>query len=423
MPLNDDNDDEFDSKIEDESTYPLDADGVTEVDRGSGSYAEDGPIELAEDRLEFDGEMNTHVGSAAMYGPSEIGAQADVMMPFESFMLEEPRIGAVGDMLQQYEIGAAAAADRDGAEIGAAIVKVVETARDNRQPAPVMRAVDVEAPPLDDDDWGLTDVVIGAAVVEGNGADQFPLTTALMQRCGAGMAPRLVRIDTEDSYRQFRTENSPELTELSARADELERRLNGHMIDPSAHDALADDIADLTEIGAQAESVEAEKRVELWLPKRYDGLVTAWRDGEYVCASLALPGSDGEIRVCTSMEPVRKCVAEMAKHASEAGVPAATVVGVLPAMGCVLGAGTVLKEMAAAAPAILARPEADAAVPFVVRIEPKANPALCALAMLAMACRAGSEQACDEWKRLGQKSAGPVRQAMTEALSAAKAVG
>jgi len=57
----------------------------------------------------------------------------------------------------------------------------------------------------------------------------------------------------------------------------------------------------------------------------------------------------------------------------------------------------------------------------VVRIEPKTNPALTALAMLAWACRNGNQQACDEWKRLGEASPPAVKQAMSEALQLAKA--
>jgi len=77
--------------------------------------------------------------------------------------------------------------------------------------------------------------------------------------------------------------------------------------------------------------------------------------------------------------------------------------------------------VAAAAPAIMDHPEAQSGAPFVVRIEPKVNPALTALAMLAMACRAGNSQACDEWERLGKAAPAPVRQAMVEGLALAKA--
>jgi hypothetical protein len=440
MPLNDDVNDEFSAKIEDENVFrgPIEigaADrpdseiGVaTMLDRGSGSYAEDGPTEIgAADRDEVE------IGSYAMFGPTEIGRAArgasvlggpyavdgasEIGGPFAVDGASE--IGGSFAESGASEIGAAAAADRPGTEIGAAaIMRVVAKARDNRQPPPPMQAVDVDAP-ADDEDFGLTDVMLGVAAATGD-PDPFPLTSKFMQRAGAVTTPRIVRVDTEQSYRAFRTDSSPELSELRDRVDELAARLDRHITDPDAHSAVADDIAEITEIGAAAEQAQADKRIELWMPKRFDGLVEAWRQGDHVCVSLALPGADGEIRVCTSMEPIRKCIAEMARHAAEADVPAATVVGVLPAMGCVLGAGTVIKEMAAAAPSILQRPEAAQAAPFVVRIEPRSNPALTALAMLVTACRNGDPQACAEWGKLGDLAPPPVKQAMGEAIQIVK---
>jgi hypothetical protein len=564
MPLNDGDDgNEFSSSLEDEDIFDahprpgiemLGAAFDLEVDRGSGSFAEDGRLEVAEDRVMNDGE--SQLGSAAMYGPTEIGfhddefegvdrdyltdvgaaAAADregseifgaahaadrpgseigeelrnggyiakhgpseigadalrnggyiakygpseigfdgrnggyiakhgpseigggnpvmeagevepTLTPFDTFMAEPIRMGNmdevgnvddVGFHDDDFEgvdrdyltdVGAAAAADRPGSEIfgaspAAAVAKVIEKARDNRQPAPPMRAVDVDAP-LEEDDWSLADTVLGAAAA--TGADPFPLLSQLLLRAGAATEPRYVRVDTEESYKAFRTEHSPELADLAA-------RLDAHVADPHAHGAgsissgddelssdLSDDIDDLVHLGAEAQAAEDAKRVDLWMPKRFDGLVTAWKEGENVCASLTLPGADGEVRICTSLEPIRKCVAEMAQHAAESGVPAATVVGVLPAMGCVLGAGTALKEMAAAAPAILQRPEAAGNQPFVVRIEPKTSPTLAALAMLAWACKQGNAQACDEWQKLGETCTGPVKQAMMEALQVVKA--
>ena len=94
------------------------------------------------------------------------------------------------------------------------------------------------------------------------------------------------------------------------------------------------------------------------------------------------------------------------------------IVGVLPAMGAVLGASTMVKELASAAPSILARPEARGKTPWIVRIEPKANPALCALIALADAARAGNVAAYDEWKRLAEAAGNtPVKRAMLEAVA------
>jgi len=325
---------------------------------------------------------------------------------------EDERIGDEEELLGNEEL------------LGAEAVRaVIEKARDNRQPPPKMKAVPVDEPEEKDEvtDW-LTDTFVGAAALAPE-VDPFPITSKLLLRFGGGQAePRYVRIDTEESYKDFRASQSPELAELRDRVESLEQALAEHEGDPNAHGMLSDEMSDVELVGAEAAQAEADKKVDMWLPERFDGKVHAWQENDYVCASIKLPGSDGELRICTSMMPIKDGVEEMARHASEAGVDE-EVVGYLPAMGCVLGAGTLVKEMAAAAPSILRRPEAAKAEPFVVRIEPRANPALCALAVLILECRAGNQQACDEWRRLcaAAKAGGAVAvaKAMTEAAALA----
>ncbi len=86
----------------------------------------------------------------------------------------------------------------------------------------------------------------------------------------------------------------------------------------------------------------------------------------------------------------------------------------IPAM---LGAGTVLKEMAAAAPAILQLPEAAGTKSFLAQIEDNVSSALYALAALSRMCAAGSAQACDEWRRLAEHGPPLVKQAMSDVLA------
>ncbi|HET6959738.1 MAG TPA: hypothetical protein VFI56_24260 [Vicinamibacterales bacterium] len=447
---------DFDAQIEDENVFlgPTEIGVAVERDAGPGSYAEVGPIEIGthyptEGASEIGSDYEIGGSSAAEFGPTEIGAadaadregfeivggsSAAEFGPTEIGYYAEDGASEIGthyptegasEIGSDYEIGAQEAADREGYEIVGqqreAVAKVIEQARDNRQPPPPMRAVDVDEPSSTTEDW-FSDCFLGAAAEAAaqTGVDQFPLMTRLMQRAGAGIPPRVVRIDTADSYREFRTASSPELAELSARVDQLALRLDRHAADPYAHEALEEDMEDLAAIGAVVEENEQSKRVQLWMPKRFDGKVEAWREGEHVCISIALPSIDGEVRICTSLEPIRRCVAEMSQHASDAGVSPSLVSDSLFEMGCVLGAGTAMKEMAAAAPAILNRPEASQRAPFMARIEPKVTPALAALAMMVTMCRSGDAQACDEWQRLGTSSAPAIRQAMQEAVQVVK---
>lgn len=466
--------------------------GMTEIGAGEDNIGTDSLVQPFETfMLEPDRLGDDEVGSAAMYGPTEIGyddelgeddalgaakkavAKAALAVKHAPPHVAAKHVAAAHQAVAKaqhaaasgpysshgaVEIGAAAAADRDGTELGedemgedeigddelgeddlgagwaanaaaelgagwypgegaseigeeqvkAAVVKVVEKARDNRQPAPPMRAVDVDAP-LENENGFLSDIVIGATVAAPAAAEPFPLLSQLLLRAGATVEPRVVRVDTEESYKQFRTSQSPELSAVKEKLEEHDES-----------DDIDDDISDLVMLGEEAQAVEAQKRVEMWMPTRFEGKVEAWKQGDKVFASIALPGCDGEVRICTAFEPMRKCVEEMMRHASETNNGAA-IVGVLPAMGCVLGAGTVMKEMAAAAPAILARPEAQVKMPFVVRIEPKTSPNLSALVMLAAAAKTGNTQAVSEWQKLASLSAPAVKSAMLEAADVAKA--
>lgn len=471
--LNDKGRGEFDNMLEDEFTFDAHPPPETLIgrlpiapDAGSGSYAEDGNYEVAEDTMaDVD-----NVGSAAMFGPTEIGeyaadgaseigrlqrasnlagayaeggaseigqSYAEGGMseigdsyaeggPAEIGAYAEDGMSEIGGYAEDgmseighgqaslegaSEIGIGPYAEDGAFEIGEAVAAVVETARDNRQPPPPMRVVDVDEDPLadGDDPWGVVDSMYNMSEHVGGGENLFPLTTKFMQRAGQGMTPRIVRVDTEESYKKFRQDSSPEIAELR-------QALAEHINDPNAHSAFDEDISEFALIGAEVEAAEAEKTVDLWMPKHFEGNVTAWREGDNVCASMRMPGG----RILTSVEPMENCVEEMAQHAANAGVKIGEVVDALPAMGCVLGAGTVLKEMAKGAPEIAKRPEMKKDVPFMVRLEPKVAPALCALCMLAFACKAGDAQACAEWEALGKTASAPVKQAMKEALALVK---
>jgi hypothetical protein len=398
----------------------------TEIGWDAPAWSPESPIELGA-IASMDGQ-SVEIGYVEPWYRHEIGASGGNLEP-----MYRSEIGASGGNLApmyRSEIGASGGnlEPMYRAEIGAEAVRaVVEKARDNRQPTPAMRAVPADSAPREDDaSYWLEDVTIGAAMAAG-GTDMFPLTTQLMQRFGADQqgTPKYVRVDTEKSYSAFRAGQSPELSELKDKLSELESRLEEHISDPEAHLQPVDEMIEEVDVmGAEAAEAEASKRVELWLSPDKEGCIHAWREGDFVCASIHLPGSDGEIRICTSMVPIVKCVDEMARHAAEAKVPSATVLGVLPAMGCVLGAATLVKEMVAAAPSILSQPEADTGEPFVVRIEPKANPAIATFMALLQECHAGNQQACAEWKALSDAArsggAAPVAQAMTEAAELLK---
>jgi hypothetical protein len=388
------------------------------------------PIEIGEELTPWD---------AFEQGPVRVGANTeigDAHGPGGSYsdqFLEDLHGGAGHDEIGQYELGLYDALGANieigngeivGAktEIGAALAirEVLKTARDSRKPAPPMKAVAMNAPERRmDSDWALMDTCIGAAAAPGT-PGPYPLLTEFMQRCGTGLPARIVRVDTQESYDAFRAAGSPEMQEYRQRIDELSDKLASHTRDPYAHQRIADEIDDLTFLGAEADAALAEKSVALQLPPSYRGKVDSWIDEDDIFASISVPHKDGTVWWLTSAEPVEKSVSEASRHAANAGVPASAVLPALVAIGEVLGAGTAIKEMVAATPAILQVPAAQGCVPFMIRIEPKGNPAICGLAALACACRAGNSQACDEWNRLAAAAPAQVKQAMNEALELLK---
>lgn len=394
-------------------------DGQSEI----GAYPEDGASEIGA----YPEDGASEIGSYAEYGPSEVGASAAEEGQSEIGYDEYPTEG-VEDDLEDEARGAFdhndeldyAAYPEDGAtEIGVAVAKVVKKAKEKRVPAPPMDAVEVDAPTGSvDEDWGLSDVVLG--VDEAAGANLFPLTTELMKRAGSMTEPRIVRIDTDESYQQFRQENSDELRALRERLEE-------HIADTAAHggdvadfsDDIEEGMTDLVEMGAEVQAVEQAKLVNFVAPKKAKGHLTTWKEKDMVCASMRLPNG----KIATTMEPAENGIEEMAEYADEAEVPAGWIVGCLAEIGCVGAAGTAVKELAAATPSLNALTKKKKG-PCVVRIQPSTNPAISALAQLAMMCHMGNAQACAEMKALGEVAPGPLKLAMQEAVALAqKAMG
>lgn len=363
------------------------------------------------------GEDEIAAATDAQRPPDAVGSVYDDALP-ERYFGQEVEI--LGDDAVLGEDGDDLAGLEDDAALGFAgedaVLRTVAVARDRRRPAPPMR---VAGPPRADD-WLMAEVVVGA---EDAGYDAFPVLKGLLQKCGGDVGPRRVRVDTHESYRRLRAAGSPELRQLAARVDALAADVAAHAADPRAHDRdvdafIEEGVADVGVFMGEALAAAEERKVRPWLARRFAGKVDMWYDpdGEHVCASVTFPGGDGELRVMTSVEPLKRALAEVSRYAAEAGVPVSAVVGYVPAIAGVLAGATAVKEMAAAAPEVAKHPGVAARAPFEVTVEPKASPAFCALCALAWRSRGGDAAAAEEWGRLGSLSPAPLRQAMKEAL-------
>lgn len=294
-----------------------------------------------------------------------------------------------------------------------AIVRTLERARDNRRPCPPMKAVDPQAP--------LEPDLLGEAVAAAPGGP-YPMAISLIEKHRAAGTPRIVRVDTEADYEAFRTLGSPERTALLQHLIQLEDKVAAHLADPSAHDrdAVVRDLGETAALSDAVEAAEADKKIPLRMPKHFDGLLEGWHQGGMAASTMILPRKDGSRCFVTASERVKKGELEAAKAAVEAGVPAAAIVGYLPAIGASLASADAMKALASGAEDLLRRPEAQGRASFLVRLDPQVSPAIFALAELCCLAQAGQAQAAGEWNQLAAAAPGPVRQAMAEILAALK---
>ena len=145
----------------------------------------------------------------------------------------------------------------------------------------------------------------------------------------------MVRLDTEESYVDYLGERAATMEE---RVDALEHELAAHEADPYAHVMGAD--------------------IPLSLPPWAEGKVRCWREGDELLCSMRLPGPDGKVRIATTSTSLNGSAAEVCGYAMCAGVDAVDMLGAVPVLSEMLGAGGLLPRLAAAAPALLSRSEA-----------------------------------------------------------------
>lgn len=247
--------------------------------------------------------------------------------------------------------------------------RIITRVRDQKSPAPWIRVVAVEPDTI----YAPYADAVSQVTLLGNdaGESEFPLTKALYDHFQSVGEMWPVRLDTLESYEEFRS--APEM------ADEAMAGMLGHL-------------------GDMSRLARTQEEIPLSLPFDKD-TYRCWREGEMVCCSIAVPGPDGEMRICTSWTPAEKHVNEVVGHAHAIGVKdVTTMLGVLPTVACMMGGSELAPRLAAAAPALLARPEVQDGGIFVGAMVAN-HPSLAALMALWQEARGGNVQAAEEWKK------------------------
>ncbi|MES2179850.1 MAG: hypothetical protein V4550_18460 [Gemmatimonadota bacterium] len=264
--------------------------------------------------------------------------------------------------------------------------------------------------------------VVGAAstIIDGH----YPLYDRLrkMFRSAIGR-PKLVRLDGEESYAEFRDlRRQPYLADLDARLGRLERAFEGHISDHhGGHnmdveeferhlDGGGSDEHEQAVIGVVTEAARGGKPVDLGLPSSMRGKVECWTDGDEVLVSARTPYG-----IATTGAPLDDTFEEV--------VGCAEVVGCVGDEALLVGANLAPKvagrklfsEICAAAPVF-----AQAREPFVGLVVPQADPDMAAMMALLQRCQQGDKQACREALKLASSWRGLVKDAGVRLTSAQK---
>ena len=303
------------------------------------------------------------------------------------------------------DVGRAADATRD----------ILVRARDTEPPTPPPSRV---VPYDETDEISISPVqleILGEVSVK---EDRFPLTSDLYRHFRRGGDSRFVRLDTEESYRDFRAAQSPVIAELRDKVARLERMLQAHMQDGhGAQDTIVGLASDVSKLQAE----EQRARVAPLMPPWAKGTWDCWRQegprGGLICCSVSVPGPDGSPRICTSATPLEEHVHDVVGCAFDAGHDVSGLLGVLPTIACMLGGGRLLRDVCAATPAVLDHPAAKTGKPFVGRIVVANHPTRAALIALLQYAQTGNERARREWEELAQlaERSPSLRQSMEEA--------
>ena len=177
------------------------------------------------------------------------------------------------------------------------------------------------------------------------GADDAPTGLPMYDGLHANYAraipkPKQVRVDCDASYAEFRdARRGPYLEELAERVAALEEMLAQHVTDDrEVADALARHVAQAVHGGD-----------EIPMPRG----TSAWLDGDEILCSVRVMGSQGP-KVITTGVPLSSAVDEVVVGALDGDIEPETVLGLVPVLACVLGAGGLVPQMCRA---ISARPE------------------------------------------------------------------
>jgi hypothetical protein len=222
----------------------------------------------------------------------------------------------------------------------------------------------------------------------------LPLFDNLTRRFSSAQPePKMVRVDSEESYRDFRgVRRQPYIAELQRRLEALEQAFALHVSD--GHGIHGEDDFDvLGDAVVSAIGVARHGGQQVWLPLPdwADGKIDCWQDGPEILCTVRLPGNDGRPLLATTATQLNGCFEEVVGHADAADVEVEDLIAVAPIITPVLGASRLIPEICCVAGELIAR-----GAPFVGKLTPKSDPRTAAAMALIQRCQRGDLRALRE---------------------------
>jgi hypothetical protein len=258
---------------------------------------------------------------------------------------------------------------------------------------------------------------------EAAASDELPIYTDLKQRFAAATpAPKLVRLDTVDSYNDFRaSRRQPYIANLQARLSALETAFQRHVANHHAdrlddleyqfdkhladfHGGPDDGESELVAhgdqvIGALGHAVCGGQHVPLPLADWAKGKVDCWQDGDEVLCTIRVLGHDGDVRMITSGVPLERHVKEVLGYAESIDAPMDDVIVIIPILAPVMAGSALLPQLCKAAPDLVARPEAIYGS-FIGSMTSASDPSMSAAMAIVQRCQQGDQAACVEMSKI-----------------------
>lgn len=278
----------------------------------------------------------------------------------------------------------------------------------------------------------------------------FPIFDDLRSKFASSTpAPKLVRVDTDDSYKDFcDARKSPYIAKLVARVTALENAFAQHASTDAAHFSDIDErfeqhlqnfhrgnvvapvsehTADLDVLGEAVmqsinEVADGGSRIPLPLPPWADGKICCWQDGDEVLCTIRLRGPSGQMLSATTGTPVQPHMDQVLGYADDVDADVDSTIVIVPVLVQVFAADSLISQLCKAAPELLSKSETAAGQPFTGAMKPKSDPSMAAAMALLQRTQRGDDKAKAEVLGLAATGGGDLIADAHERLQQAQAL-